>query len=141
MKKQEKKFEVTLYLHGEGLDPVQTSQLLGIEPTKSQRKGEEQFTSTNRKVIAMVGMWALVAQSDSDELSVLIDELALKIGDKADLLSTVPGVQKAFLDVFIAMDAEPEGGETCELQLSAENLLSLKRFGIDTHITMAVVKV
>jgi len=139
--KQDQKLEVGLYLQGEDLDPAQISQLLGLEPTKSQRKGDERFTLTNRKVIAKIGMWALMAQSDSNDLSVLIDELASKIGDKAVLLSTASEVQEAFLDVFIATDAEPEGGGTCEFQLSAEDLISLKRFEIATHITVAVVKV
>ena len=140
MNPQNQKLEVALYLRGDNLDPAQASRLLGLEPTKSQRKREERLTSTNRKVVAKVGLWALVAESKSDDLSVLIDELASKLGDRAALLPSVPGVQEAFLDVFIAIDADPDGGGTCEFQLSAEDLHSLKQVGVATRFTVAVVQ-
>ena len=142
MNQQNQKLEVALYLRGDDLDPAQVSQLLGLEPTKSQRKGEERLTSTNRKITAKVGLWALVAESKSNDLSVLIDELTSKIGDRAAApLPSIPGVQEAFLDVFIAIDADREdGGGTCEFQLSTEDLHSLKRVGVATRFTVAVVK-
>ena len=142
MNQQNQKLQVTLYLRGEDLEPEQVSQLLGLEPTKSQRKGEERFTSTNRKVTAKVGLWALEAESKSNDLSVLVNELASKIDDRAAvLLPSIPGMQEMFLDVFIAIDADREdGGGTCEFQLSAEDLHSLKRVGVATRFTVAVVK-
>ena len=140
MNEHKQELEVTIYLRGDDLDPAQASQLLKLEPSKSQRKSEERLTSTNRKVIAKTGLWALAAKSKSEDLSVLIDELTSKIGSRAPTLFEIPGVQEMFLDIFVAIDADPEDGATCEFQLSVECLHSLKSLGLETRFTVAFVR-
>lgn len=139
MNQQKKTVDVTLYLRGDALDPEQASQLLGVKPSKSQKKGEERVTSTNRKIVVKTGLWAFAAKSKTESISALVGELAFAIGDGVQNLPSIPGVQEAFLDIFMAIDAEPEGGGTCEFELSFNDLRLLERFGIPVKVTVTVV--
>ena len=91
-------------------------------------------------VVAKTGLWALVAKTESGDLPVHIQELASKIGDGGPVLTDIAGVQEAYVDVFVAVDADDDGGGTCEFQLSQENVRALDRFGIPIQFTVAVVR-
>jgi hypothetical protein len=56
-------------------------------------------------------------------------------------LTDIAGVQEAYVDVFVAADADDDGGGTCEFQLSQENVRALNRLGIPVQFTVAVVKI
>lgn len=133
-------FEVAVYLRGDALDPNHVSELLGVAPSKAQYKGETRQTSTNQNFVTKIGLWALVAQSKSSDLFELIDELTSKIKKSGVSLLEIDGVQEAYADVFIAMDADEDGEGTCEFQLTPENLKALDCLGIPTRFTVAVVK-
>jgi hypothetical protein len=64
---------VAIYLKGSALDPALVSSVIGVEPSRSQRKGGLRAGST--KFIAKIGMWALKVKSESRSMPELIDEL------------------------------------------------------------------
>ena len=133
-------FDVAIYLRGDDLDPDHVSTVLGIAPSKSQSKGQKKVTSTNQVVVAKIGLWALVAETKSSDLPVLIQELALKIGDHGPVLTGIDGVEEAYVDVFVATHVDDDGGGTCEFQLSQENVRALDRLGMPVRFTVAVVR-
>ncbi|OGI58313.1 MAG: hypothetical protein A2V58_01190 [Candidatus Muproteobacteria bacterium RBG_19FT_COMBO_61_10] len=133
-------FNVAIYLRGDDLDPAHVSAVLGMAPSKSQFKGQRKVTPTNHAVVAKIGLWALAAETKSSDLPVLIEELALKIGDRGPVLTGIDGVEEVYLDVFVAVDADDDGGGTCEFQLSQENVRALDSFGIPVRFTVAVIK-
>jgi hypothetical protein len=73
-------------------------------------------------------------------LVALANELISKIGGGQSTLLSIDGVEEAYFDVFVAINADEDGGGTCEFQLSKENLCALERIGVPAHFTVAVVK-
>ena len=133
------KYIVAIYLKGDALEPNYVSKILGLEPSESQYKGEKRVTSTNREYKAKIGVWSLSARSESSDLSVLIEEVTTKIGDKAPLISSIAGVQEAYMDIFVAVDSDDSGGGTCEFQLSPTITRALGQVGVPIRFTVAVV--
>jgi hypothetical protein len=140
MKQAACKTEVTIYLRGANLDPVFASTALGLKATKSQTSGEKRRTSTNKEFVTRVGLWALAIEADSNSLPALIDELVLKVKDRGTAFAQVVGVEDAYLDVFMAVDADSDGGGTCEFGLSQESFRALLGFGLPVRFTVAVVR-
>jgi hypothetical protein len=129
---------VGLYLRGDELDPKFISKKLGVIPSESQYKGEEKITSTNHKYITKIGVWALISESESDSCIVAdhIDQLTSKIISKKVSITELAGVQEAYVDVFIAADADDKGECTCEFQLIKENIEALERLGLPVRFTV-----
>jgi hypothetical protein len=140
MNNMDMKIDVSVYLRGDSLDPVTVSALLGIEPSKSQRKGERRTTSSNREVTAKIGVWAIVADASSSGLQAVLDEITTRFRDNRLNLSKITGVEEAYVDVFVAIDAEADGGGTCNFQLSKENVSALDALGLPVRFTVSVIK-
>jgi len=65
---------VSLLIRGEHLEPGEISEILGCEPTRSQRKG--QVISSNTSRVAVIGQWQLEApNSESRNLDIQINEI------------------------------------------------------------------
>ena len=131
---------VALYLRGDDLDPELVSRTLGITPSRSQRRGEKQTTSTNKEITTRIGLWAILSESKSRALSDHVAELITRVGTKRDRLLGIPGVQEAYVDVFMAADADADGGGTCEFDLSAEQVAFVAGLGTPIKFTIAVVR-
>jgi len=142
MKTRDYKIIVGLYLRGDDLDPVFVSEKLGVSPSRSQYKGERKVTSTNCEYIAKIGMWALIEESDTSDTSVLsvhIDQLASKVGMGGITFRDIEGVQEAYVDVFIAADADEDGEGTYEFQLNGQNVTVLHQLGLPVRFTVAIL--
>lgn len=103
-------YKVAVYIKGDGLDPSDLTAKLKIEPTQSHRKGDKWLTSTNREVIEKTGLWSLSADTDSRELSDIINELSSMLKFDGVSMTHISGVEEAYLDIFIAADADDTGG-------------------------------
>jgi hypothetical protein len=72
--------DVSLFLHGESLDPAQVTLMLGTEGSQTRSKGEKWRTSTGHEVTAKTGLWSLSASRESmsvrDQLSWLRQKLS-----------------------------------------------------------------
>lgn len=134
------KIEVAIYLRGVNLDPVYVSSVLGLEPSKSQFKGEKRRTSTGKDFVTGIGLWALTVEADSNNLSALIGELGLGVENRGVSFAHIAGVEEAYLDVFMAVDADDDGGGTCTFQLSEESVSALHGLGLPVRFTVAVVR-
>jgi hypothetical protein len=134
--------DVSLCLKGEALDPVGLSKLLGVTATTARRKGEKRTIASNKEVTSKGGVWILRVQKDLDvlDLSSVVEELVAKIGNKTASLVGIPGVEHAYVDVFVATKSRDDGGGTCEFELSALNIASVRELGLPVQFTVAVVK-
>jgi hypothetical protein len=142
MTKEKFKILAAIYLKGDALDPSRVSDLLGVSPSRSRHKGQKSHTSTDLEVTAKTGLWALEIEKDADsiDLPIAIGELIRKVGTRVSDLKTIPGLEDAYVDVFIATDADGDGEGTCTFELSEQNLAALKSIGLPIHFTVAVVK-
>jgi len=124
---------VAIYLRGERLQPEHISQMLSLQPSKSQKTGRLCYESKN--VIAKIGIWALIAQTDSAIVSDHIDELLKKIGNLPTPLDEFEGVEEAYLDIFIG--AEGDSAKTVEFVIPKSQLKEVVRLGLYAHITVS----
>jgi hypothetical protein len=108
MKTEGYMIDVSIFLRGDELDPESISNKLGIIPSSSQYANEKRITSRNQEYVTKIGVWELAAESRSFILSDHINELTAKL-KKANFHRHIEGVQEAYVDVFIATDAD-EGG-------------------------------
>lgn len=137
IKADDHKIIVALYLRGDDLDPEVVTKKLGIRPSRFQRKGEKKVTSTKHEYLVKIGMWGLIADSESYLLADHVTALASNIVAHGDILNKLPGVQEAYIDIFIAATADQDGEGTCELELNKENLTQLARMGLPVRLTIS----
>jgi hypothetical protein len=135
MTNRETKYQAALYLRGKDLDPAYVSSILGVDPTSSQHRGEQHLTSTKKEFVTKIGIWALIEESDSVNVSGFVEEIDSKLGAFGSSLSKIDGVEEAYIDVFVAMSGD-RGGATCELDFSSENVKVLNRFGLPIRVTV-----
>jgi hypothetical protein len=143
MKANDYKIIVGLYLRGDDLDPTLITKKLGINPSRSQYKGEKKTTSTEQEYVAKIGMWAVIEESDTSDTSILsahINSLASKVKMGGTIANGLDGVQEAYIDVFIAKDSDEDGEGTCEFELSKEDFTALKHSGLPVRFTVSIVK-
>mmetsp|Transcript_29352 Transcript_29352/g.57150 ORF Transcript_29352/g.57150 Transcript_29352/m.57150 type:complete len:139 (-) Transcript_29352:512-928(-) len=117
----------SLRFFGDDLDPDELTRLLGCQPTKSERKGEERVGKvTGRKRIARSGGWRLKAErrepGDFDaQISEILDQLTDDMSIWQDLTSRFRA------DVFCGLFMK-EGNEG--ISLSNETLQRLAERGL-----------
>ena len=132
MKSANPLISVAIYLRGNELDPAVVSKVLGIEPSRSQKRGGFKHRST--RFIAKIGVWALKISSDSRLVENMIDELLQKIGHPPQPLDKIEGVEDAHLDIFIAWKDGPN--ESVEFSLTQDHLAKLNQLGLSTCFTV-----
>lgn len=125
---------VAIYLKGHRLDPDHVSQVLGIQPSRSQKKGG--FRAESTKFIAKIGMWTHKIKSDSRLISDLIDELLKQIGNPPTPLNEIDGVEDAHLDILFALDGDDGAKETVEFALTKNQIARLSQLGLSACVTV-----
>ena len=137
---------VSLYLHGDDLNPDDISKILGVAPSGAHRKGDKRTSSATGREYALCksGLWSLVLNRDDAELVNVVDEL-LTYFEKVDLpLASLPGVQDAYFDIFIVGPMERYNDhykgnkDTFEFELEGHQLVALARFGIPIRFTTSM---
>jgi hypothetical protein len=126
---------VGLYLLGADLSPHRITDSLRIQPTVSQARGDIRTTPSGTDYVIKTGTWGLVIDRTPGEVSDLLDELFAKLGPQPALAS-IPGVQEAYFDIFIASLTDEDGDSTCAMAFSTEQTEKLSRYNLPVRITM-----
>ena len=137
MNQQSPMIVVALYVRGYELDPLHVTRLLGVTPTRSSRKGEKTVSVTNKEVFSRAGLWVLSSDADSDNVSDHIDTLLEKLKNNPKSISSISGVEEAFVDIFIAASSDDDGSSSTSFGLSADTLSSLSTLGLPVQITVS----
>ena len=135
-----------LYLRGERLDPDSVTKILGINPTKSQKKDERNFTPTGMEYRKNIGLWALLTDSPSSNISDHFDQISSnleKISRSSVVLGNhlleLPGVDEGYIDVFVCGVVDEEGGD-CEFILTDLQVKLVGKIGLPVRFTVTTVK-
>jgi hypothetical protein len=131
---------LAIYIKGVALDPAAITGLLGINPSKSQYFGQPKLTSSRRLVTAKTGLWAFTVESNTSTVAELVHQLAERFKDSIQLLITLPSVDEAYLDLFIAHDEDPDSGGEYFFELTSNDILLLGQFGLPVRFTVAAVR-
>ena len=124
---------VSIYLRGDRLQPDHITEVLGIQPSGFQKKGELRPGS---KVIAKIGVWSFIARTDSRVATDHIEDLLSQMKMRQGPLDRILGVDEAFLDIFIALDYENGTRERVEFMLSKKHVEELNQLGLRVQITV-----
>lgn len=135
MKADDPQIIVALYVLGEALDPELVTRYLGVEPTKTQKKGQEFITSSGREFAAKNGLWSLVIQSESASLDRHLTALLSGLGGRKGI-DSIQGVEEAYVDVFVALASDKDGEAKCALSVEPVTLDGLAKLGLPLRISM-----
>jgi hypothetical protein len=134
------KIEIAIYLRGSALDPDHVTEVLGIAPSRSQFRGEKRISASGKESLTRIGVWVLVSEPDPRTVSEAIFNLASKIPNNGPRMNEIAGVQEAYVDVFIAVDTDSDGGGTSEFRLQREDVDMLNNIDLEVRFTTAVVR-
>jgi|SRR5579862_36287 len=126
---------VAIYLRGTSLNPDQISDLLGLSPSRWQKRGE--LKPGSERFVAKIGLWGLIAQTESDKIDDHIDELLAKLGVAKIDLDKLNGVEQAYLDIFFASDDGQDGRKTVEFMLSRRQVVAVNSLGLSIQVTFS----
>lgn len=132
-------YTVSVYLKGDTLNPELISEKLGIAPTKSHWKGFSFTTSTQHEVVKSTGLWCLSIDG-STEVSATISTLASNLLRSGCDLSSLPGVEESYVDIFYAERADDLAGAECSFTCDARCLALLAALQLPVHFTVATVE-
>jgi hypothetical protein len=128
---------LSLLLRGDQLDPGKVTSLLGVEPSSTRTRGERRELSGGRWTTQRTGVWSLKVEAGSPSESVAA--LAARFGGQLPDLSSVPGVDEAFLDVFVTFELGKDPGTEVTLHWEPADLAQLAACRLPLVITFAVV--
>jgi hypothetical protein len=132
--------EVTIYVWGDALDPAVVSSHLGMKPSFSRRKGEKRTTRTHREITAKTSVWTLTTEAKATDLSTHIQELSSKVDARLSRINEIAGVEGAYVDIFVAVSSDADGGGKYDFRLSPEDVSALQKIGLPIEFTLDVAK-
>lgn len=124
---------VAIYLREVDLDPMQISERLGVVPSRVQRRGEPLRTSENG--VAKIGLWAIIAGTNSLDVSEHVEELLTRIGDRERPLNQIDLVEEAYFDILVALEGHKNSAGTIECFLTADHVKRIARLGLEIRFT------
>jgi Domain of unknown function (DUF4279) len=131
------RYELDLYLNGEQLDPVALSALLGVTPSETRTRGQTRVLRSGHSVVAKLGVWHLNAKGRSP--SECVSALVTRFGGRLPDLSHLPGVEDAYLDMFVTFEPGKDEGTEVRLDWEPVALRQLADLGLPLVVTFAAV--
>lgn len=129
---QAAKISVGLYMYGQDLDPVDATKVMGCQPTRSRRAGDEKTSSSGRRVVFKDGLWARVLHAES---AAEIGELLQDISFNAANHSSVPHAEQPGFDLYVGRAADADGNARVRFDIPAETLRALADAGLPLKVT------
>lgn len=131
--------EVSVYLKGDNLVPEVLTARLGIEPSRSHKRGDKSTTPTGKEIVKQTGLWKFGIHTKSPiDLPSLLESIGTKLLLREVVLADLPGVEEAYIDIFIAKGANEGGGGTCEFHLNRASLNALGKLDLPVQFTVAI---
>jgi Domain of unknown function (DUF4279) len=126
---------ISLYLYGDKLDPSIVSQMVGAPCSECQTKGATKTLRSGKTVVAKTGVWVLKSESKSTNLDQHITELLTPFKHvSTSVVSLIPGIEFALLDVHISAPKLDRAWPDRELRLSNESLARLAVLGFELQL-------
>lgn len=133
----DKKVIASLYLKGDDLDPAEITKVLRLMPTVSQTRGEVHRTLSGREFVTQTGLWGLVIDRDPAEVTDVVMELLANLSGQSTL-GDLPNVQEAYFDIFVAGSLDEGSEGTCEMELTAAQMMALAQYGLPVRFTVSL---
>jgi hypothetical protein len=128
---------VSLYIKGDELDPHTVTKILGNEPTLSQIAKPRMELESGMIAAAKTGAWGLTLRREDTDAVAVLEELANAVA--VERLVTIPGVEEAYFDVLVVVDADASGEGEIDLEIAPMLLKELARANIPVRVKLATV--
>lgn len=133
-------YQVSLYLKGDSLSPIDLTEILGVVPTRAHSMGDKRLLVSGKEVKRRTGLWVLTMRDDhAEDFSALMRSLMDKFSACDQSLATLPGVEEAFVDVLVMRPANDGGGGTNEFWMDGDILNSLGKLGLPLQVTATII--
>ena len=136
MDKKSDVISVGVYIYGDNLDPEYLSNVIGIEPTKKQRKGD-----ANKKSVARHGYWIKEfffagrdVESHLNALSVELEKI------KCNDILKIENVDSAHLDIYLGTHLENSAARS-NFTINKDILYVLAKINLPLMITFCADEV
>ena len=122
------------------MDSNLISEILGIQPDDSQKKGERRggLRPNSKAYVTRIGTWRIHLKTESRTVLELVDEMLQKFDDCQESLNNIKGVDEAYLDVFIIQDRKDKVDNTVEFIMSKEQILRASQLGLALSVTITI---
>lgn len=135
---------ISILLKGDKLNPDYISEVLGMQPCLSQRKGEKRggIRPNSKTYIIKNGAWwfsvdnkSRAGQAMLHEVPQLVAELFQIFDGHQEPLDKIAGVDEAYLDILILTHKEDNLDNTAEFILSKNQILRASQLGLAISVT------
>lgn len=130
---------LSVYLSGDEINPMRISKLIGFDATEEHCKGDVWITSSSKKVVEKTGFWSFTHSVSTNDVEGELSKF-LSMFSEGVSFGNLPGVTDAFLDVFVANNADEYGGGEGGITLDPQCLIRLAALELPFQVTIAVVK-
>jgi hypothetical protein len=138
---------VSVLLKGDQLDPDLVSKELGIPADTSRRKGEVRCGKQPgaKPYTAKTGVWRTKSRDHGNgdrtwnEVHRIVGEVLLEFQKRQEPLSQIPGVEQAFLDIFICETEKDISDSWTEFFVSSQQIQRVGQLGLALSITTTLV--
>lgn len=133
---------VRIYFQGNDLEPSVLTDLLGVEPSRSHKFGEERTNRQGKVLVAKIGLWTWQStdQAEAMTLSDHVQKLWATFKESADCMSKLPNVERAWIDVHVLHDVPTTDSNEACFDLDAKALLALSQLGLPVEFTVGFVE-
>lgn len=131
-----------IYFQGDDLEPNLLTTLLGVEPIRSHKRGEESTNRQGKVLVAKVGLWTWQStdQTETMTLNDHIEKLWATFEKSVDRVSMLPNVERAWVDVHVVNEALSTDSNEAIFDLDPHALLVLNQFGLPVEFTVGFVE-
>lgn len=127
---------LSINIHGDELDPLIVTKILGVQPSSSWRRGETHITSRGNKVIRKTGLWNFKPDCRSRDISDHITEFLTRIKIDRSIFEVVPFVEHAEISFFFYGYTGESGIGTVNFIIRGDQWRALSRYGLDVSFEL-----
>lgn len=133
---------VRIYFQGADLEPSLLTTLLGVEPSRSNKCGEERTNRQGKVLVAKLGLWTWQStdQTETMTLNDHIDKIWATFKESVDRISMLPNVECAWIDVHVVSEVPATDPNEVSFELDPHALLVLNQFGLPVEFTVGFVE-
>jgi hypothetical protein len=128
-------FKISLTLLGDHLDPSKVSEILGMEPDRSWRKGDR--ASKDPAIIRerRTGIWKIIVTTTPESLNSDFRDLLSRFSECQAFSDFIPEIQQSKLAIFFAAAAQQVN--SLDLRVDHQSIAIMARLGVEFYTVVA----
>lgn len=132
---------IQLFMQGDGLQPQVLTDQIGISPASAYAMGDQWVTGQGVVKARSIGLWKWGISEDRDDtdMNVIAKRFCQSLQHLAGKFTTMPGVECAWVDIFVCKEMTECTSTDVALNLDCESLQALCALALPIEITTSLV--